>query len=417
MMGAAPADGGTGPRQTALRVVMLAVLVDYLGVGMMRTIMPFYAQRLGAASGSGATLLGGLEAAYGVGQMGGAAVLGRLSDVWGRRVVLTLSFAGSFVGYTMAGLATTPTLLLASRIPVGLAKQTVTVSRAVVADCTALGQERSVGMSRLVAAFGVGYAVGPLIGSHLATASGSDAVPAFATAGLFVMLLIAVALVLPETRPETGGASSQRDAGISIVAGWRVLLADPGLLRVVAVTTLPEVGFVMHTTTTLASLTVQELGESKEWLASVNAATATIASTLCAFALPSLSGRAGVSDTSLLLAGDLVFAAGTAALALWPTTTTVWRTLPLVAFGIAVLRTTPAALASQRAGLAVQGGAMGLLDAVSSCCRVAAPLVAGLLIDARGASAAFAAEAVLATLGAAALLLDARVPQAKPHAE
>ena len=127
--------------------------------------------------------------------------------------------------------------------------------------------------------------------------------------------------------------------------------------------------------------------------------------------------RAGVSDTSLLLAGDLVFAAGTAALALWPTTTTVWRTLPLVAFGIAVLRTTPAALASQRAGLAVQGGAMGLLDAVSSCCRVAAPLVAGLLIDARGASAAFAAEAVLATLGAAALLLDARVPQAKPHAE
>ena len=416
-MGAAPADGGAGPRQTALRVVMLAVLVDYLGVGMMRTMMPFYAQRLGAASGSGATLLGGLEAAYGVGQMGGAAVLGRLSDVFGRRVVLTLSFAGSFVGYTMAGLATTPTLLLASRIPVGLAKQTVTVSRAVVADCTALGQERSVGMSRLVAAFGVGYAVGPLIGSHLATASGSDAVPAFATAGLFVMLLIAVALVLPETRPETGGASSQRDAGISIMAGWRVLLADPGLLRVVAVTTLPEVGFVMHTTTALASLTVQELGESKEWLASVNAATATIASTLCAFALPALSGRAGVSDTSLLLAGDLVFAAGTAALALWPTTTTVWRTLPLVAFGIAVLRTTPAALASQRAGLAVQGGAMGLLDAVSSCCRVAAPLVAGLLIDARGASAAFAAEAVLATLGAAALLLDARVPQAKPHAE
>ena len=400
---------------------MLAVLVDYLGVGMMRTMMPFYAQRLGAASGSGATLLGGLEAAYGMGQMGGAAVLGRLSDVWGRRVVLTLSFAGSCVGYTMAGLATTPTLLLASRIPVGLAKQTVTVSRAVVADCTALGQERSVGMSRLVAAFGVGYALGPLIGSHLATASGSDAVPAFATAGLFVMLMAAVALLLPETRPaqpETGGACQQEEAaGISIMAGWRVLLADPGLLRVVAVTTLPEVGFVMHTTTTLASLTVQELGESKEWLASVNAATATIASTLCAFALPALSGRAGVSDTSLLLAGDVVFAAGTAVLALWPTTTTVWCTLPLVAFGIAVLRTTPAALASQRAGLAVQGGAMGLLDAVSSCCRVAAPLVAGVLIDARGASAAFAAEAVLATLGAAALLLDARLPQAKPHAE
>jgi MFS family permease len=123
---------------------------------MMRTMMPFYAQKLGAASGSGATLLGGLEAAYGVGQMAGAAVLGRLSDVYGRRAVLVLSFAGSTLGYSMAGLATTPGMLLASRVPVGLAKQTVTVSRAVVADCTAAGRERSVGMSRLVAAFGVG---------------------------------------------------------------------------------------------------------------------------------------------------------------------------------------------------------------------------------------------------------------------
>lgn len=73
-------------------------LVDYLGVGMMRTMMPFYAQKLGAASGSGGTLLGGLESAYGVGQMAGAAVLGRLSDIHGRRAVLMLSFFGSTLG-------------------------------------------------------------------------------------------------------------------------------------------------------------------------------------------------------------------------------------------------------------------------------------------------------------------------------
>ena len=79
---------------------MLAVLVDYLGVGMMRTMMPFYAQKLAATSGSGGggTLLGGLESAYGVGQMAGAAVLGRLSDIHGRRAVLMISFFGSTLG-------------------------------------------------------------------------------------------------------------------------------------------------------------------------------------------------------------------------------------------------------------------------------------------------------------------------------
>ena len=66
---------------------------------------------------------------------------------------------------SMAGFAATPGMLLASRVPVGIAKQTVTVARAVVADCTPAGQERSSGMSRLVAAFGVGYALGPLLGS------------------------------------------------------------------------------------------------------------------------------------------------------------------------------------------------------------------------------------------------------------
>ena len=54
----------------------------------------------------------------------------------------------------MAGCATTPLVLLLSRLPVGLAKQTVTVSRAVVADCTAAGG-RSAALSRLTASMAV----------------------------------------------------------------------------------------------------------------------------------------------------------------------------------------------------------------------------------------------------------------------
>ena len=156
-------------------------------------------------------------------------------------------------------------------------------------------------MARLVAAFGVGYAIGPLLGSWIATTTDSDKAPAFATAGLFIGLMLAVAVALPETRPvaTTAAVGAGGDSG-GAVAGWKVLINDPGLIRVVLVTTLPEFAFVMvrqclspfisdgcyvcrsfsfpnasdfaiqHTTTTLASLTVQTLGQSKEWLASVS---------------------------------------------------------------------------------------------------------------------------------------------------
>lgn len=107
-------------------------MFDYLAVGMMRNLLPWYAKTLGG----GAVLLGTLETAYGVGQVVGASFLGRLSDVHGRRLVVFISGLGSALGYGMSAGATTATMLIASRIPVGLAKQTVTVSRAILADCT-----------------------------------------------------------------------------------------------------------------------------------------------------------------------------------------------------------------------------------------------------------------------------------------
>jgi MFS family permease len=191
--GLAPGSSGLSEssRSSALRLVMAAALVDYLGVGMMRTLIPFYAKRLvstaGGASGgsvgvvSTATLLGQLESAYGVGQLCGASVMGWVSDVAGRRTVLLITFLGSALGYTVAGLAGSPAMLLYSRLPVGVAKQTVTVARAVIADCSEAGVARSVWMARLTAACGVGYSIGPVAGSWLAEESGSDVLPAFVT--------------------------------------------------------------------------------------------------------------------------------------------------------------------------------------------------------------------------------------------
>ena len=117
-------------RKRVAAVVFATVLFDYLAVGMMRSALPWYATKLGG----GAVLLGLLETSYGVGQVIGASFLGRLSDTEGRRFVLILSCFGSALGYGIASVAATATVLVASRVPVGLAKQTVTVARAILAD-------------------------------------------------------------------------------------------------------------------------------------------------------------------------------------------------------------------------------------------------------------------------------------------
>ena len=90
-----------------------------------------------------------------------------------------------------------PFLLMASRIPVGLSKQTITVSRAVVADCTQ-NADRSHWMALLGAALGIGCVIGPLIGGHLAEMIG-DTAPAIIATVIFLLLGPVVALVLPET--------------------------------------------------------------------------------------------------------------------------------------------------------------------------------------------------------------------------
>ena len=340
-------------RRTALRLVFAAVICDYIGVGMMRVTMPFFAKDLG---GSG-RLVGGLETTYGVGQVCGALVLPKLSDTWGRRGILLLSFAGSAVGYATCFAARSldsPALLLLSRMPVGLAKQTVTVSRAVVADCTPGGAaERSCWMSRLAAVIGVGYCAGPFLGGQLAERVDHSAPAVLATA-IFVVLMPVVALLLPETSSKATAAPSV--AG-SAAAGGQALWRSGPVLRAIAVLSVAELGLVAHTSVTLSTYAMHTLGKGSAWLGNVIAATALLQAVLASTLLPLLSAK-GCGDRALLRLGAASFAAASALIATWPSPEAVWLSVAPVALACAVLRSYPASLLSKLAPQDRQGEAI-----------------------------------------------------------
>ena len=155
-----PSSGGRVPR-----VLFLALFVDVTAVGLVVPMLASYSRALGAGPG----FTGVLQATYGLCQLIGSNLFGGMSDTKGRKKVLRISALGAILGYALLYVAIEEhslPLLLLSRIPVGLMKQSMTVSRALIADCT-LPTTRMRPMSVLGAMVAAGFVFGPAFGGVL----------------------------------------------------------------------------------------------------------------------------------------------------------------------------------------------------------------------------------------------------------
>lgn len=185
--GRAPIPKGFWPTWTA-------VAVDLLGFGIVIPLLPLYAEEFGAD----ATAVGLLFASYSLAQFVLGPVWGRISDRVGRRPILLVSIVGSAVGSLVLGFAGSLPMLFLGRIIDGASGASVTVARAAVADI-ATPEQRPRLMGLLGAAFGIGFVIGPSIGSLAAL--GSPAFPFFVAAGISAINLVAAVVRVPETRP------------------------------------------------------------------------------------------------------------------------------------------------------------------------------------------------------------------------
>jgi DHA1 family tetracycline resistance protein-like MFS transporter len=144
-----------------INVIVLTVLVDMTGFGIIIPLIPFYAQRLG----SGPSGIGVLLASFSVMQLMFSPLLGRISDSRGRRPVLLFSILTSVGSFLLFTFAESFLLLLLSRLIAGLATEGA-VAQAYVADITT-EEERSKGIGMVGAATGVGFIFGPVLGGLL----------------------------------------------------------------------------------------------------------------------------------------------------------------------------------------------------------------------------------------------------------
>ncbi|WP_170465753.1 TCR/Tet family MFS transporter [Ruegeria arenilitoris] len=177
--------------------VLLTVMIDAMGIGLVLPIMPELIVEVQGGSLATAAIWGGiLSTAFAAMQFVFGPILGNLSDAYGRRTVLLVSLFVMSLDYVVMALAGSIWLLLAGRIVGGITAATHATAAAFMADVSK-PHEKAANFGLLGAAFGVGFVFGPVLGGLLSE-YGTRA-PFWAAAGLSFLTFAIGVFVMPET--------------------------------------------------------------------------------------------------------------------------------------------------------------------------------------------------------------------------
>jgi MFS transporter, DHA1 family, tetracycline resistance protein len=183
--------------KAALGFILVTVLIDVIGFGIIIPVMPKLIADLIHGDMSAAAGWGGvLMAAYATMQFLCSPLLGNLSDQYGRRPVLLFSLFGFGIDYLLVAFAPTIWWLLIGRIVAGITGASFSTASAYIADISP-PEKRAQNFGMIGAAFGLGFIIGPLIGGLLG--SYGARVPFFAAAGLSLANWLYGYFVLPES--------------------------------------------------------------------------------------------------------------------------------------------------------------------------------------------------------------------------
>jgi MFS transporter, DHA1 family, tetracycline resistance protein len=376
-------------RKRTLLLVFLVVFIDLMGFGIVIPLLPLYAKSYHPTP----QVFGLLMATYSLMQFLFAPILGRLSDRFGRRPVLLISLAGTVAAYLLFAFQHTLEALFLARAIGGLFGANVSTAQAVIADVTA-PDERAKGMGLIGAAFGLGFILGPAIGSG-ALRLGENAPGLFAAGLSFCAFLLAL-LTLEETYPE------ERHTGeLRVHRGW----FTPA--RMWRALTHPQLGLVFGAffLTTFAfsnfeatfALTLKDrLGLDTKHIFWLFVFLGSLAAIIQGGLIGRLAPRFG--ERKLAVIGAAILVPGYLLLAQAQHVPALLGSLTLLALGAGLTNPTLSALASRLATADEQGGVLGVYQSLSSMARIFGPFWGVYAFEKFGTSSAHITAAAVTCL-------------------
>lgn len=172
--------------------------------------------------------MGILMASYSGAQMLSSPVLGRLSDIYGRKPIFLFSAIGNVGSYVIWVLANNYWLFLAGRLLSGGTGGNIAIAQSIIADHTTPDQ-RPRAMGLLGAAIGMGFVLGPFLGGAMISINQNVApimtnINPFWTigAGCLILAILSVVLIIVSQYEKSGRGAAFEEPVSSIFAVFSV---------------------------------------------------------------------------------------------------------------------------------------------------------------------------------------------------
>ena len=357
-----------------LLVIFLTVFIDLIGFGICLPLLPKYAERYGAQGWQ----IGAAMGVYSLMQLVFAPWWGQLSDRIGRRPVLLVSNFGSIIAYGLFGLSASYIgdtgfwILIGSRIFAGICGANLSVASAYIADVTT-PEKRSKGMGLIGMAFGLGFILGPVIGSQAFKHFGL-AGPGAVAAGICAINFLLGCFILPETRKKDAAPAIRRPRFAQI----RHVLAMKEVGFLIGIYFLGTFAFTAFEST-LPLLLDAKLHYDEEHVGYVFAFCGIMAAMVQGGGIGRLVKSFG--ERRLIGASLLVVAVSLVLMPLANSLTTMLAALAVFAIGSGINRAPTMGLISQLSPADEQGTTLGIAQSAGTLARVLGPTVATTLYD------------------------------------
>lgn len=355
--------------------IFLIVFVDVIGLGITIPVLPVYAEGYFHLTG---IEIAGLTSLFFAAQFVGAPLLGRLSDRIGRRPVLIASQFGTLTGAILTAMALSPIYLVVARLIDGLTGGNISVAQAYLTDITpAQDRARSVGL--VIAAFGLGFIIGPAFGAFVSAAYGPRVPFMFAAAASLCTILLSIFMLKESLPPQkrTGVVKAQERSTREIVSHpqvARILLI--GLLGQVAVFAFNSVFILWIDKVVLPDWSIERV-QRATGMVFIFVGLVTVVTQ--ALVIGPVVRRIG--EARAVIAGGLLRVLGNAIMAFFPRMYPAVAGSAIAGVGGGLAMPSAAALLTFHAPNVARGRIIGINQSAMSLGNIIGPLLGGFVYD------------------------------------
>ncbi|MBW8743970.1 MAG: TCR/Tet family MFS transporter [Sphingomonas sp.] len=401
--------------RSAARFVVLTLLIDAIGFGIVMPVLPGIVMKLGHVGLADATRIGGwLGVVYAGVQFLTGPLIGNLGDKFGRRPVILGCLAGFTIDYTLMGFAPSLSWLFIGRALAGLFGASYGPAGAAMADLST-PEDRARHFGMIGAAFGIGFVVGPAIGGLLGELG--PRAPFQAAAALSLLNLIFGLFVFPEThKPENRRAFEWRRA--NPLGAILALRRHKGVLPVAFASFWWALAHMIYPST-WAYFAIAAFG----WTPGLIGASLTLVGLLMALSQMFLVGRV-VKRFGERHAAEIGIGFAMSAFILYSMLRNGWLVFPILALTAmqSLVMPSMSGMMSRRVPADAQGELQGFSGSINALASILAPAMynpALAFFTGRGApfyfpGVAFAMAAASAAVALGILFLIRRAPQIPP---